>query len=132
MEVFKIYEDEYFIVKQDDKYINVPGLYVITEKKVKWDSSTDSINNLAIIEKKIRDSMLDMGLELVGIYKEQSQDKGFKVIIIPYHLEVLNKLEINYDMYQPYISKYLDFFNNEYADRTNEINNIMKVKMNKV
>jgi len=129
--LIRIYEDEYFYVHQSSEYKNVPGFYVITEKNTKWNSTSKTINRLAEIEKNIRDGFLELGIQLVGIYREQTPENEFKVLLIPYHLEVLTKLGISPDEYQPYIEKYLKSFNEEHSDSVRNINNVMVKKLNK-
>lgn len=130
MELFNIYEDEYYIVRQSEEY-KIPGFYVITEKNERWDSSFESINRLAAIEKKIRDSLLDMGMELVGIYREQTPENGFRVMLIPYHVNILKELGISPELYQPKIETYLKGFPPSQTENISEVNRQMTLKMKK-
>lgn len=110
MRNINIYEDEYLVVRQSEIYSNVPGFYTITVKKDTWDNSLDSIDRLSMIEKKIRDVLFEVGIELVGIYNEQSEDRDFIVFVIPYHIKKLKLLGISPDLYQPHIPEYLQSF----------------------
>jgi hypothetical protein len=119
----EIYEDEYFIVGQEEKYYFIPGFYEIKERNLEWDNSLESISKLATIEKSIRDTLLELGIELVGIYREESTNGDFKVLIIPYHIEALKKLGISPNLYQPYIQYYLENYtvlNNNNVSKTND------------
>lgn len=126
----KIYEDSYYIITQHSDYKFVPGFYVIKENSCHWFDSKESINRLAELEKKIRDYLLTKGVELVGIYKEDTE-LGFSVYIIPYHIEVLERLVISPDLYQPFISKYLKFFDKTYKDKVNSYNTGLKELLKK-
>lgn len=108
-----IYSDEHFIVKQNPDYPMSPGFYIIQNKQMQWESSKDSIIKLADLQKYIRNGLWEMGVQLVGIYMEKSNDGRLKSLIIPYHLEVLRKLNISPDLYQPYIDLYLQSLKND-------------------
>lgn len=128
--MLKIYEDYYYTITQHPEYKNIPGFYVINENNCSWDESVESINRLPELEKCIRDYLLEIGVELVGIYKEQT-DSGFQVYLIPYHISVLEKNCISPDLYQPYISKYLNSFDEKYKEEVIKYNNQLVKKLNK-
>lgn len=121
-----IYKDEYYTILQTPEYPNIPGFYTIIENNKEWYSSIESINRLALLEKTIRQELLNLGIQLVGIYREESAAKKFKVLIIPYYIKQLEKLQISPDLYQPYIQKYLNSFDDSYTDKVNETNSVMK------
>lgn len=105
-----LYEDQYFYITNCDEFPNVPGLLIIYSKRDNWYSTIDSIKRLALIEKIIREELMKVGFELVGIYREEYYDNEFRILIIPYNVEILNRNSISPDLYQPYIRKYLESF----------------------
>ncbi|MBQ6546697.1 MAG: hypothetical protein IJL74_01710 [Bacilli bacterium] len=109
-----IYKDKYFQVVQTEEYPNVPGCYTIIE--VDNDISADKTKSLAVLEKKIRDKLAELNIDLVGIYK-QEKENNLNVIIIPYHIDRLQELNINPDEYQPYIEKYLTSYDNDNSNK---------------
>ena len=121
-----IYKDEYYTILQTPEYPYIPGFCTIIENNKEWYSSIESINRLALLEKIIRQELLNLGVQLVGIYREESPDKKLKVLIIPYHIKQLENLQISPDLYQPYISKYLNSFDTSYTDKVKETNSVMK------
>lgn len=106
-----LYENQYFYITKCNEFPNIPGFFVIYEKENRWYSSEDSIKTLAIIEKTIRDELMKQGIELTGIYREEYEDNKFRILIIPYDVNVLEQNNISPDLYQPYIKKYLESFN---------------------
>ena len=69
-----LYEDQYFYITKCEEFPNVPGLLTIYEKDNNWYSSEASIKSLALIEKTIREELMEQGFELAGIYKEEYDD----------------------------------------------------------
>ena len=113
----KIYENEYYLVETIDEYKNVPGLCQIKEKNIKWYDSSETVDNLAVLEHTIRRVLLDLGATLTGIYREEKD--VFRIIIIPYFIDKLEENNISPDLYQPYINKYLDSFSDDYKKNFN-------------
>lgn len=107
-----IYEDKFYKVIQTKDYPNIPGCYTIVEKEFYDNFTVEKSKTLALLEKKIRKQLLDLGIELVGIYKQEENEGLLNVIIIPYHLDRLEELDISPDGYQPYIEEYLNSYNN--------------------
>lgn len=120
-----LYEDDYYLVRQHNTFHNIPGFYVITRKSDDLDNNIEAIYRLAELEKMIRDFLLSKNVELIGIYREQSE-KGFQIFIIPYHIEILKKLDISPDLYQPFIEKYLSSFGDKYLDEAETYNKEFK------
>lgn len=115
-----LYKDQYFYITNCDEYPNVPGMFAIYENNVIWYSSEKSIKRLCIIEKTIRDALMQQGIELIGIYREEYKN-GFRILIIPYDIKILKQNNISPDLYQPYIREYLDSFKTKDTD-CNKIN----------
>lgn len=115
----KLYEDQYFYITKCDEFPNVPGLLVIYENGEKWYSSEKSIKRLATIEKTIRDELMQQGIKLTGIYREEYENNKFRVLVIPYDVKILQQNNISPDLYQPYIREYLESFKQRNADCDN-------------
>lgn len=115
-----LYKDQYFYITNCDEYLNVPGMFAIYENNEIWYSSEKSIKRLCIIEKTIRDALMQQGIELIGIYREEYKN-GFRILIIPYDIKILEQNNISPDLYQPYIREYLDSFKTKDTD-CNKIN----------
>lgn len=120
-----LYEDQYFYITQCKEFPNVPGLFAIYENGNKWYSSKDSINRLATIEKAIRDELMNQGIDLVGIYKEEYEKDVFRILIIPYDVKILKQNNISPDLYQPYIKEYLESFCTKNTDLENKNEKIL-------
>jgi len=125
-----LYENECFIVKQSEEFPFVPGFYTIVEKEKSWDNSPKTVATLAKLEKCIRDTLFELGVELVGIYKEQYIDNEFRVLIVPYHVDILLKLNIPPDEYQPHITRYLNSFDKSFEKISDEINDKIIMALN--
>lgn len=117
-----LYEDQYFYITKCEEFPNVPGLLTIYEKDNNWYSSEASIKRLALIEKTIREELMEQGFELTGIYKEEYDDNEFRILIVPYDVKILKQNNISPDLYQPFIRKYLESFKqkNNSSDEINE------------
>lgn len=63
---------------------------------------------------------MQQGIELIGIYREEYKN-GFRILIIPYDIKILEQNNISPDLYQPYIREYLDSFKTKDTD-CNKIN----------
>lgn len=126
-----IYSDDFYKVVQCQEFPYIPGFYTILENQQKWYSSDESINRLAILEKIIRDVLLSIGVELVGIYREECDNGFFRVLLIPYYIDELKRNNISPDLYQPYISKYLNSFDKSYMEQVKSTDNIMIKKLKK-
>lgn len=121
-----LYEGKYFLLQQNNKYPFIPGCYQIIEKDdVNFIYSTQKIEELARLEKKIRDFLLENNMQLVGIYKEEENGR-FNFYIITYHIEVLKQNNINPDLYQPYIEKYLSSFSKKNLENVKVLNKKLK------
>lgn len=107
-----LYEDEYFYITNCKEFPNVPGLVTIITKVNPWYNSNELIKRLALIEKTIREELMKYGFELVGIYREEYDEDKLRILIIPYNIKVLEQNDISPDLYQPYIRRYLESFNN--------------------
>lgn len=105
-----LYEDNDFYITKCEEFFNVPGFFVINLKKDKWYLDSSLMMRLAKIEKTIRDELMNLNIELTGIYKEEDVDGNLRVLIIPYDVKVLENNKISPDLYQPYIREYLDTF----------------------
>jgi len=127
-----IYEDEYYKIFNHEKFNNVPGMVVIKPKSENWYSTDAAIERLAILEKSIRDYLLEIGIELVGIYREQNEEGKFEITMIPYHIHQLNLLGISPDLYQPFIEKYLNSFDSSHINEVNSINKKLSLKLRNV
>lgn len=127
----EIYCDEFYRVVPCPEYPSVPGFYVIFERDKPWYSSINSIKRLAILEKTIRDELLLLGTELVGIYHEEIEEK-FRVLIIPYYVQKLRENGISPDLYQPFITKYLNSFVEFNLSLINDINNKISNKLERI
>lgn len=117
----RLYEDEYFYITNCKEFPKVPGLVAIYSKIDYWYCSKNSIKKLALIEKTIREELMNQGFELAGIYREEYKKNKFRILIIPYDVKILEKNNISPDMYQPYIRKYLESFEDT-AVSTNDVN----------
>jgi len=127
-----IYEDEYYEIFHHEKFSNVPGMVVIKPKLENWYSIDAAIEKLAILEKIIRDYLLEIGIELVGIYREQNEEGKFEITMIPYHVHQLNLLGISPDLYQPFIEKYLNSFDSSHINEVKLINKKLSLKLGNV
>ena len=106
-----LYEDQYFYITKCSEFPNVPGFMTIYAKGGDtWYYSEDSIKRLALIEKTIREEFMELGFELAGIYREEYDDNRFRILIIPYSIELLKQNNISPDFYQPFIRRYLESF----------------------
>lgn len=124
-----IYSDNYFSIMQNMEYPHVPGFFVIKGKRPDSFFCNESITRLAILEKEIRDGLLSVGAELVGIYREEMEDGSLQVLMIPYYVEKLIQNDISPDLYQPYIQRYLKSFSEFHLEKTNELKQIMKKRL---
>ena len=116
-----LYEDEYFYITHCKEYPNIPGLLAIYEKGDKWYSTKESVNRLAMIEKNIRDELKKIGIPLVGIYGEEYEDGTFRILMIPYDVEILKEHNISPDLYQPYIKEYLESYKTKNLDNSKNL-----------
>lgn len=123
-----LYQDKYFYITKCKEFPNVPGLFAIYENGNKWDSSEISIKRLALIEKTIRDELMNQGIDLVGIYREEYENGTFRILIIPYDVKILKQNNISPDLYQPYIKEYLESF----KKKSNNCNNKNAKIMNRL
>lgn len=126
-----LYEDQYFYITNCDEFPNVPGFVTIYTKSDIWYSSKDSIKRLSLIEKIIREELMKQGFELAGIYGEEYDDNKFRILIIPYNVEILRKNNISPDLYQPHIRTYLESFEQKNSI-SNNINKKILKKLKKV
>ena len=121
-----LYEGKYFLLKQNDKYPFIPGCYQLIEKdKISFIYSSEKLEELVRLEKKVRDFLLENNMQLVGIYKEEHNGL-FKFYIITYHVEMLKQNNIDPDLYQPYIERYLSSFSEEKTDNVKVLNKKLK------
>ena len=127
-----IYEDKYYKIYYHEKFSNVPGMVVIKPKLEEWYYNDKAIEKLAILEKAIRDCLFEVGVELVGIYKEQDENGKYEITMIPYHIYKLNSLGISPDLYQPFIEKYLNSFDSSDVNELNSINKKITLKLRTV
>ena len=124
-----LYNGKYFILKQNKNFQYIPGCYEIIEKSEEsWIYSEDAITELAVLEKSIRDFLLENGMSLVGIYREEQENK-FKFYIMTYHVKKLEELNISPDLYQPYIEQYLSSFNDSYKNDVEYLNKNLKKRL---
>ncbi len=111
-----LFENKFFYITKCEEFPYVPGLLAIYEKDVKWNCNEKIIKLLAEIEKIIRDELMEQGVALTGIYREEYEDDRFRILIIPYDVKILEQNNISPDLYQPYIREYLESFNNDNND----------------
>lgn len=104
-----IYESDRIRVMSNKEHYYVPGAYSINKLDVEWNNQT--IEELVWVQKQIRQAFDELGIKIVGIYLEEYNDDEISQII-PFHLEMLSELNIEYDLYQPHISEYLEAYRN--------------------
>lgn len=123
-----LYRDSFFTIAQHEDYENIPGFYVIRESNCDWNISMNGIKKLAELEQTIRQFLLELGVDLVGIYREYKENK-ICIYIIPYHIDILQEMNISPDLYQPYIEEYLKNFPNSKIKKVEEYNKLLVKRM---
>ena len=118
-----VIETDNYLIGNSNIYKNVPGFYKIY---LKTKSNNHNPKELAKIEYLLRSFLLNQNAQLVGIYREEDKKGKLIITIIPYYIEVFEKLNIDPDLFQPYIAKYLDSFDESYISTVNQTNESLR------
>lgn len=123
----QIYNDELFLVEQNNTYIYAPGFFIVRELSEKWDYSIENIKRFCNIQKRIRTFLLQNNYTLVMSYMEHSETDEMTLFILPYDLEVLSKLDIDPEEPQSHMFNYLNYFTKKiHADKAQKLASALK------
>lgn len=104
-----VYEDNNYCVFQSET-LGIPGCFCVTSKNKNWFVNRRAISELSKIQKAVRDSLMLLGIEVMGIYMEEDSSNNLKSLCIPFHKKTLDYLHIPIDNYQPNIQNYINYY----------------------
>lgn len=99
-----VFSTENWVLSRLDKYLFISGCYQLSRQEgVALEER--ALKECAFILKQIRLALEKNNMKLVGIYFEPTEEYDF--LIIPFHINALEKLGISPDAFQPEIYRYL-------------------------
>lgn len=105
-----VWENAFYRFIRTGKTAIVPGSYVLLRKKKSRKFSESEAVCYAETVQMLRFFLASQDIPISGIYTQSSRDGTMTTMILPYHIPVLQDLNIPLDEYQPYIELYLDYF----------------------
>lgn len=108
MNEFSICTENFKICKSEEFYY-VPGSYQIdVSERCFEEFEEEYVSELSNIIRTLRCILWELDVKVVGIYIQPNKEKRM-VVILPYHVSILEKLKISTDDYQLDIEKYLEY-----------------------
>lgn len=105
-----VWENAFYRLIRTGRTAVVPGSYVLWRKKKSGEFTESEVECYVETVQMLRLFLAKYDVSISGIYTQSARDGTLTTLILPYHIPVLQNLNIPLDEYQPYIELYLDFF----------------------